>query len=443
MVDSVVPTQQQFPAVPDLSTPTRGPLLDIESSIINNREQIEQWFRNQWLDTPAPFYSSVDLRNAGFKLAPVDTNLFPAGFNNLGRQFDPLCAHAIQSAAERLVPKPCGALLIAEDHTRNPHYWQNINSLLRILRLAGFKAKVGSLSPEVTKPTALEFDNAPDIIREPITREGNKLRVAEGTPCFVILNNDLSSGLPDILKNLDQAVVPPAGLGWANRRKSDHFTQYDNVTSEFSSMLGIDPWLINPLFERCGKINFQQREGEECLENTVAEMLAQIKVKYREHKVEQEPFVFVKADAGTYGMNIMMVRSAEQVTELNRKQRNKMARGKGGSAVTDVLVQEGVHSFETWGANHSVAEPVVYMIDHFVVGGFYRVHTQRGVDENLNAPGARFEPLAFSDSCITPDCELDPDASQNRFYTYGVVARLACLAAAREKHIVLKQEARQ
>jgi oxygen-independent coproporphyrinogen-3 oxidase len=25
----------------------------------------------------------VDLRNAGFKLAPVDTNLFPAGFNNL------------------------------------------------------------------------------------------------------------------------------------------------------------------------------------------------------------------------------------------------------------------------------------------------------------------------------------------------------------------------
>ena len=30
---------------------------------------------------------SVDLRNSGFKLAPVDTNLFPGGFNNLNPGF--------------------------------------------------------------------------------------------------------------------------------------------------------------------------------------------------------------------------------------------------------------------------------------------------------------------------------------------------------------------
>jgi len=67
-----------------------------------------------------------------------------------------------------------------------------------------------------------------------------------------------------------------------------------------------------------------------------------------------------------------------------------------------------------------------------VVGGFYRVHTQRGRDENLNAPGMHFEPLAFETCCSLPDCDQAPDAPPNRFYAYGVVARLALLAASVE-----------
>ncbi len=83
-------------------------------------------------------------------------------------------------------------------------------------------------------------------------------------------------------------------------------------------------------------------------------------------------------------------------------------------------------------ARQAVAEPVVYMVDHFVVGGFYRVHTSRGIDENLNAPGAQFVPLAFETSCTLPNPERAPDDVPNRFYAYGVIARLAMLAAAIE-----------
>jgi glutamate--cysteine ligase len=72
------------------------------------------------------------------------------------------------------------------------------------------------------------------------------------------------------------------------------------------------------------------------------------------------------------------------------------------------------------------------MIDRYVVGGFYRVNASRGTDENLNAPGMRFEPLAFATSCSLPDARMDSDAPVNRFYAYGVVARLALLAAAYE-----------
>jgi glutamate--cysteine ligase len=194
-------------------------------------------------------------------------------------------------------------------------------------------------------------------------------------------------------------------------------------------MLGIDPWLVNPYFERCGRIDFRERKGEECLEGYVAEILDDVRAKYREYSIDAEPFVIVKADAGTYGMGIMTVKDPSEVRGLNRKQRNKMAVVKEGLQVHDVIVQEGVYTFET--VNDAVAEPVVYMIDHYVVGGFYRVHTSRGTDENLNAPGMQFAPLAFASPCSSPDPD-DPDCPPNRFYAYGVIARLALLAAAVE-----------
>jgi len=43
-----------------------------------------------------------------------------------------------------------------------------------------------------------------------------------------------------------------------------------------------------------------------------------------------------------------------------------------------------------------------------------------------------FEPLSFEESCALPDENQTPDARPNRFYAYGVIARLALLAAARE-----------
>ena len=61
---------------------------NLHSVIIKNHMNIEAWFRKQWIKYPAPFYTSIDLRNSGYKIAPVDTNLFPAGFNNLDSDLD-------------------------------------------------------------------------------------------------------------------------------------------------------------------------------------------------------------------------------------------------------------------------------------------------------------------------------------------------------------------
>ena len=415
--------------VPHLTTALTGPLLDLERRILTAMPEIEHWFRAQWQQHTTPFYASVDLRNSGFKLAPVDTNLYPGGFNNLNSEFSALCVQATMAALQDNCPEARGLLLIPENHTRNTFYLQNVAALARILRHAGMVVRIGTLLPDVTAPTDIHLPDGDKITLEPLERNGNRLTIEGFDPGVVLLNNDLSAGLPEILKGLDQLVLPPLNAGWYMRRKSNHFAVYQEVAADFAKMLGIDPWLLNPYFEKCGKINFHERKGEECLEGYVSEILADIRAKYDEYGIKQEPFVIVKADAGTYGMGIMTVKDPSEVRGLNRKQRNKMAVVKEGLEVHEVLVQEGVYSFET--VNDSVAEPVVYMIDRFVVGGFYRIHASRGQDQSLNAPGMQFVPLAFEKPCYSPDLD-DPDCPPNRFYAYGVIARLALVAAAIE-----------
>jgi len=422
-----------LPAVPHLVTAQSGPLLDLEQRILDALPTIERWFRLQWLDHTPPFYGSVDLRNAGYKLAPVDMNLFPGGFNNLSDEMLPAAVQAAGHAIERLCPDARNLLLVPERHTRNLYYLTNVARLVRILRQTGVEVRVGTLSDEVTQRTPIELPSGETLVLEPLVRRGDRLGVDGFDPCVVLLNNDLSAGIPAVLRGLDpgQILVPPLQAGWAVRRKSNHFAAYDQVAAEFSKLIGIDPWLINPYFGRCGQVNFHERAGEECVASNVDFVIERMKEKYREHGITDTPYVVVKADAGTYGMGVMTVRDSEEMRGLNRKQRNKMAVVKEGLAVSEVIIQEGVPTRED--VDGAAAEPVVYMMDRSVVGGFYRVHTERGRDENLNAPGMHFVPLAFANSCNLPDCRaVAAGSAPNRFYSYGVVARLALLAASIE-----------
>ena len=119
--------------IPCLASHCLEPLHQLEQRLLTAQTAIENWLREQWRKTPAPFYSSVDLRNAGFKLAPVDTNLFPAGFNNLSEDFIPLVVQAAQETLERLAPGCLRILLIPENHTRNNFYFENLFTLQDIL----------------------------------------------------------------------------------------------------------------------------------------------------------------------------------------------------------------------------------------------------------------------------------------------------------------------
>ncbi|MFZ9990131.1 MAG: glutamate--cysteine ligase [Burkholderiaceae bacterium] len=418
--------------VPHLVTALTGPINELEQRILESMPAIERWFRLEWMEHTPPIYTSVDLRNAGFKLAPVDTNLYPGGWNNLTTEMMPLAVQAGMAAIEKICPEAKNLLLIPENHTRNTFYLSNVVQLQRIFGQAGLNVRLGTLNPEITEPTEVQLPNGESVLLEPLVRTKHRLGLKNFDPCTILVNNDLSAGTPEVLKNLnEQFLLPPLHAGWSIRRKSTHFEAYEEVAKRFAKMLGMDHWLINPMFERCGEVNFADGTGMDCLRTHTESLLNRIKRKYKDYGINEKPFVVVKADNGTYGMGIMTVRDVSDLDALNRKSRNKMNVIKDGQTVSDVIIQEGVLTHER--INETVAEPVVYMLDRYVVGGFYRVHAERGVDENLNAPGASFVPLAFEQSAHLPEPGAKPGVSApNRFYMYGVVARLAMLAASYE-----------
>lgn len=418
---------------PMLNVSCTKSLFHLEETLLQQFSSVESWFNQEWQKTLPPIYGSVDLRNAGFKIAPVDMNLFPAGFNNLNPEFLHLAVAAARAIIREIHPATNTILVIPESHTRNLRYWDNIKTLQNILTEAGFTVRFGSIAPEMNAPQTFQLPGG-QLDLEPVIREGQTLHLKDFYPDVILLNNDLSEGIPTILQNLTQIILPPAELGWYRRLKSTHFQHYANITESFAQHFSFDPWLITPLFKHCGEVDFMQQAGMQCVINNAEALFTKIEKKYAEYHITNAPFIIVKADSGTYGMAVMTVRNIEELKTLNRKQRTKMASIKGGKQVERVIIQEGVHTFETIAIGHenAVAEPVIYLWGKQVVGGFYRVHKSRGVDENLNSPGMQFEPIAFRQTCHEPLSNTDPFVCQNQYYIYGVVAKLSMLAAARE-----------
>jgi glutamate--cysteine ligase len=415
--------------VPHLITALTGPINELEQRVLDSMPAIERWFRLEWMEHTPPFYTAVDVRNAGFKLAPVDTDFFPGGWNNLTPAMLPLAVQAAQAAIEKICPEARNLLIVPENTARSGYQLTNLAQLRRIFHMAGLNVRIGSINPDIKKSTTIELPGGETITLEPLVRTKGRLGLKDFDPCTILLNNDLRAGVPGILEEVhEQYLLPPLHASWTTRRKSTHFKCYEEVAKRFGKLIGVDHWLINPMFDKYGVVDLATDTGIADLVQRVDAMLTKVRKKYKEYGIKERPFVVVKADNRTSGNAILSVRDTK---DLEAKLRKMGAAQDASSDPLELILQEGVLTNER--VNDAVAEPVVYMMDRYVVGGFYRMHAERGTEENLSAPGSSYVPLAFAESTHLPQPGVRPGASApNRFYMYGVVARLAMLAGSYE-----------
>ena len=410
-------------------------ILDTLKSLEDTRgADIEQWFAAQRGSMRPFFYTSVDLRYSGYKLAPVDTNLFPAGFNNLSPASRVRAANTMRDYFAEQHPSAKRVIVIPENHTRNMGYLENLATLLSIIEAAGLEAQLGSLIAEAGKPIELSSPSGRVLVEYALKREGDVLQLDNGFSAdVVLLNNDMTAGSPDILSGLSQPVIPPVGMGWYRRRKSVHFAAYHALAEDFCKTFGLDPWLLSAEFYQCGFVDFKERTGLDCVAKGVDKVLAKVREKYAQYGITEKPYVFIKADSGTYGMGIMTVESSEEIFEMNKKERNKMQVVKEGMHVSEVIIQEGIPTVDL--VQGKSAEPMVYMVDGIPVGGMYRVNGERNAYGNLNASGMEFTGMCGEVEGL-PDSWKKVDSCH--FRSFGIIAAMAALAAARENYDAVK-----
>ncbi|MBI4410940.1 MAG: glutamate--cysteine ligase [Deltaproteobacteria bacterium] len=393
--------------------------------------EVEKWFEEKWKGLKPLLYLSCDIRHSGHKIAVVDTNLFPAGFNNLCNSYSRLTAETFKGYFQTYHPQTRKVLLYGEEHTRNKFYLKNLLHLDRLLEKAGLESRIGTTGEFLQEgKTRIDLEEGSfDLYK--ITRKGNRVLADGYEPELIISNNDFASGVPAVFSNIDQPIIPDPKLGWQGRQKIIHFRILRELLADFSARFDLDLWQIYPETGMAAEVNIENAESLRLLASKIDAVLEKTRKKYDEYGIKETPYVYVKNNRGTYGLGILILYSGEEILTLNRRQKNKLLSSKGTTPTDSFLIQEGIPTIDAY-SGYPI-EPVIYVVGKTDVGGFFRFHETKNEYENLNSPG-----MAFSCLCLHKLTEpheeyfLDCRQKESVVALSRFLARVAALAAAQE-----------
>tara|TARA_B100000925_G_scaffold144620_1_gene108298 strand:- start:9835 stop:11049 length:1215 start_codon:yes stop_codon:yes gene_type:complete len=392
---------------------------------ITTKNQLDEFIITNWVDINAyidqqmhgkeiPFYTSVDIRESRTKYAPVDNNLYPAGFNNL-------CLLDLDATSKQIKETIDGDSqrvgILVESNTKNKFYLDNIFFLSNSIRESGkdvvllsfdnklFSNEQVTLNLESHSKFPIEIYLA-NVVNNHVNIIDKNLVVD-----FLVINNDQSAPINLDWSSIRTKMSPSPEMGWYRRQKVKHFEAYRDVISNFCEKFNIDTNLLQAKFKSVHDVDFSTKVGLDDLANQVNELKTQI---------NSDKKVFIKASKGTYGMGIHVVTNGEDVKNLNRKKRNKLDIGKNKIKFTDVLIQEGVETIINY--DNMPAEVTIYLIGGKSVGGFMRANSERDSSENLNSKG-----MVFKKFCISEIRQNRDDVMKEA--VYSIIGRLSCLAS--------------
>lgn len=391
----------------------------LHKNFCSQSTKLSDWYCSKLSNLEFPIYSSYDIRDAGFKISNVDANIYPAGFNNIC----PTDKESAVSIVAQYLDRHYGSsvskiMLVTEEHTNNPYYWENVWTIQNLLQSAGKKVLIGFPS-RLAQPMTLKSSTEKEM--HVVSAFGDSQEVKDFAPDLIISNNDFSQEHLEWSQSVGVPINPPRELGWYQRQKSRYFENYNQIVNEFAEIAKVDPFQMRVETEVFS--GFEEEGKRELLADRVDAMISKLKLEYSKRNIIQQPFVFVKNNAGTYGLAVIRVGSGAEIRDWNYKSRKKMKAAKGGRDVDEVIIQEGIPSVVK--SEGSSAEPVIYMLGRDLAGGFLRTHAGKSDTDSLNSPGAVYKRLCVSDL----NASLEGSPLEN---VYGWSARLGLMAIAQE-----------
>ncbi|MBL7544152.1 MAG: glutamate--cysteine ligase [Bdellovibrionaceae bacterium] len=394
---------------------------ELHQQILSKKNSVCDWFQSKTKNAFIPIYSSYDVRDAGYKVANVDANIYPAGFNNICPTDKETSIDLMVKYLDEKYSKDLQRiLLVTEEHTQNPYYWDNVVTIKDLMESAGKQVRVG-FGTKLENPLTVKSANGHEVLVE--SAWGDSKIFSEFKPQLIVSNNDFSEAHEEWSKTVTVPINPPRELGWYQRKKSDYFKFYNELVSEFADVAGVDPFVFQVKTEYFPHFDINSESSRADLAKDVDDVLKSLDVEYKKRGIDQKPFVFVKNNSGTYGLAVIRVQSASEILEWTYKSRKKMKAAKGGRDVEEVIIQEGIPSIVE--KDGVVAEPVIYMIGGDLAGGFLRTHSEKDSTESLNSPGAIYKRLCVSDLEIRPEgCPMEN--------VYGWTSKIGSLAISME-----------
>ena len=397
----------------------------LSQKITSNKDKISDFFNDEFSLANPLFYNSVDIRNSGFKVAAVDTNCFPAGFNNLRARSIEKAIKEADNLIKNKYPNAKNIIIIPENNNRNANYAKNIEALYKIVA-KNYNVKIGAISKDDDHGQYYEINNQKTNICNLQKDDCGNLYCSDFKADLIILNNDLSDGMVEILNNSTTNIIPTPKIGWYNRSKYQHFSAYNDIALKIATIIDIDPWLITTEIELVENIDFKEKIGIDELANKVELILGKTKKHYIDNKINLEPACYIKADSGTYGMAVWMVQKVEDVININKKNRNKMNITKGLVKNSQVIIQEAIPTIHK--IDNKSAEPLLYMINGQVVGNLFRVNENKDNINSLNSAGANFYDILNLDSK-----RINQEYNSNELRLVNdLIAKIAALASSKE-----------
>ncbi|MCY4321054.1 MAG: glutamate--cysteine ligase [Bdellovibrionaceae bacterium] len=386
--------------------------IQIHQKIIDNLKVLENWFLKKINSQKLPFYSSFDIRDSNFKIACVDANLFPAGFNNICEEDQKRTSFLIKDYLKKYYPSVKKIMLLAEEHTRNLYYWDNIFVIKSLIEKAGAIVTVGVPGKKITSTQKITSASGRKVDLKILNQSKSDL---------IISNNDFSVKY-ELPKDIECA--PPFFMGWLHRKKHRFFKEYNSLTKEFAEILKIDSWHFTIETKLFSPFDLQSQDNLSKLKSASHKVLESLKKSYQNFSVKEKPYLFLKNNSGTYGMGIINIHESEELNHWSYKSRKKMKASKGETNIKELIIQEGIPTALLSKDNKS-SEPVIYMIGSQVAGGFLRSHKTKGHKTNLNSPGLVFKRLCMSDLEI----KMKGLAMEN---VYSWLAKIGSLALLQE-----------
>lgn len=396
---------------------------EIHNQICKNKSKVDSWFKDRLSRNATPIYSSYDIRDSGYKIAAVDANIYPAGFNNLCD----IDIKNVPSLFDSYIGKHYGSeikniALLTEEHTANKNYWDNVHAIQQALEKTGRAVRV-CIPKEMAEPATITSAKGHEIKVYSALKSGSSVDLGGFSPDLIVSNNDFTNPYQAWFDGIETPIVPPQQLGWHQRKKNKNFEFYNELSQEFADLIQVDPWYFTVETHLVKNFDVSNIESREELAQKADSLLSKISKEYEKRSVKDMASAFIKNNSGTYGLAVTKVNSGAEIKAWNSKSRKTMQAAKGGGGVEEIILQEGIPTaLQSEGKS---SEPVIYMVGDELAGGFLRTHQDKNAYESLNSPGAVYKNLCMSELKV----KINSCALEN---IYGWVAKIGLLSILRE-----------